>query len=63
MKCLELRAFSGVVDALCAGGDLTGERATLLADLARFLRISPLRQKTEIRRAVNTELLTTIAAR
>jgi ENT domain len=59
----ELKAFSGVVDALRAGGDLTGERAVLLADLARFLHISPLRQKTEIRRAVNTELLATLAAR
>ena len=52
-----------MVDALRAGGDLTGERAVLLADLARFLNIAPLRQKTEIRRAVNNELLATLAAR
>jgi hypothetical protein len=59
----ELKAFSGVVDALRAGGDLTEERAGVLGDLARLLHISHTRRNTEIRRALNTELLATIAVR
>jgi hypothetical protein len=60
---LELKAFSGVVDALRAAGDLTEERSALLGELARHLNISHTRHKTEIRRALNTELLVTLAAR
>ncbi len=59
----ELKAFSGVVDALRAGGDLTEERAGVLGDLARLLHISHTRRNTEIRRALNSELLATIAVR
>jgi hypothetical protein len=60
---LELKAFSGVVDALRAGGDLTEERVGVLGDLARLLHISHTRRNTEIRRALNSELLATIAVR
>ncbi len=59
----ELKAFSGVVDALRAGGDLTEERAGVLGDLARLLHISHTRRNTEIRRALNSELFATIAVR
>lgn len=57
----ELEAFSGVVSALRAQGELTKERRKVLNDLSNVLNISVERQKTEIRRAVNDEFLATVA--
>ena len=60
---VEVSAYSGVVSALRAQGDLTKERRKILTDLSHVLNISPDRHKTEIRRAVNDETLATVALR
>ena len=57
----ELEAYSGVVTALRAQGDLTKERRKVLQDLSTLLNVSVDRHKAEVRRAVNDELLHTIA--
>ena len=57
----ELAAYSGVVSALRAQGDLTKERRKTLTDLSSVLNISVERHKTEIRRALNDETLATVA--
>lgn len=62
LRRLELEAYSGVVTALRAQGDLSKERRKILQDLSNALNISVERHKAEIRRAVNDELLNTIAA-
>ena len=59
----ELEAYSSVVSALRAQGELTKERRKIMNDLSNILNISIERHKAEIRRAVNDELLNTIAAR
>ena len=43
------------------GGDLTKERRKVLQDLSTLLNVSVDRHKAEVRRAVNDELLHTIA--
>lgn len=59
----ELEAYSKVVTALRAQGELTKERRKVLNDLGNILNIPVDRHKAEIRRAVNDELLNTIALR
>jgi hypothetical protein len=59
----ECSAYSSVVDAFRAGGDLTEEKKASLLELARILNIPVERHKTEIRRAVNDELLNTVSYR
>ena len=58
----ELEAYSSVVTVLRAQGDLTKERRKVLQDLSHLLNISVERHKAEVRRAVNDELLSTLAA-
>ncbi|TRY67763.1 hypothetical protein TCAL_16926 [Tigriopus californicus] len=60
---LELEAYSGVVSALRVQGELTKERRKILADLSNVLNITPERHKTEVRRAINDELLGTVTKR
>jgi hypothetical protein len=57
----ELEAYSSCVSALRAQGELNKERRKVLCDLASMLNITPERHKTEVRRAVNDEILTTVA--
>lgn len=52
-----------MVTALRAQGELTKERRKVLNDLGNILNIPVDRHKAEIRRAVNDELLNTIALR
>ena len=59
----ELEAYSSMVSALRAQGELTKERRKVMSDLSNVLNISIERHKAEIRRAVNDELLNTVAAR
>jgi len=61
LRRLELEAYSSVVNALRAHGDLTKERRKILGDLCSIFSISLERHKTEIRRALNDETLNTIA--
>eukprot|EP00090_Calanus_glacialis_P014632 TRINITY_DN23461_c0_g1_i1.p1 TRINITY_DN23461_c0_g1~~TRINITY_DN23461_c0_g1_i1.p1 ORF type:complete len:869 (-),score=123.52 TRINITY_DN23461_c0_g1_i1:271-2877(-) len=63
LRNLECSAYSSVVDAFRAGGDLTEEKKASLLELARILNIPVERHKTEIRRAVNDELLNTVSYR
>ena len=58
----ELEAYSSVVSALRAQGELTKERRKIMNDLSNILNISIERHKAEIRRAINDEQLNTIAA-
>ena len=51
------------MDAFRAGGDLTEEKKASLAELAKIFNIPVERHKTEIRRAINDELLNTISFR
>ena len=46
-----------------AQGDLTKERRKVLSDLSGILNIAPERHKTEVRRAINDELLATVSKR
>jgi hypothetical protein len=59
----ELLAYSSVICAFRAQGDLSKERRKILADLSTALNVPPDRHKTEVRRAVNDEQLATIARR
>ena len=59
----ELEAYSSVLSALRAQGELTKERRKVLNDLGNVLNIPIERHKAEVRRAINEELLNTIAAR
>ena len=59
----ELDAYGSVVSALRAQGDLTKERRKVLQDLSNVLNVSPERHKTEVRRAVNDEVLATVSQR
>ncbi|XP_056650927.1 BRCA2-interacting transcriptional repressor EMSY isoform X8 [Monodelphis domestica] len=61
LRKLELEAYAGVISALRAQGDLTKEKKDLLGELSKVLSISTERHRAEVRRAVNDELLTTIA--
>ena len=56
----ELKAYSGVLDALRAGGGLTPRKSSFLADLRKILSISDDRHKAEVRRAINSEILNTV---
>ncbi len=56
----ELKAYSGVLDALRAGGVLTSRKSSFLADLRKILSISEDRHKAEVRRAINSEILNTV---
>ena len=59
----ELEAYSSVLSALRAQGELTKERRKVMNDLSNVLNIPIERHKAEVRRAINEELLNTIAAR
>ncbi|XP_030837330.1 uncharacterized protein LOC115922508 [Strongylocentrotus purpuratus] len=63
LRRLELEAYSSVISAFRAQGDLTPEKKSLLRSVASTLSISTERHKAEVRRAVNDEKLTTIAER
>lgn len=58
-----MEAYSGVVSALRVQGELTKERRKILTDLSNVLNITPERHKTEVRRAINDELLGTVTKR
>ena len=57
----ELEAYSSVVSALRAQGELTKERRKVMTDLSNVLNIPIERHKAEVRRAINDELFNTIA--
>ena len=59
----ELEAYSSVLSALRAQGELTKERRKVMNDLSNVLNIPIERHKAEVRRAINEELLNTIALR
>lgn len=59
----ELKAYRGVVDALRAQGALTKNKYEVLKSLADTLKVGEERSRSEIRRAVNNSLLTSIAER
>ncbi|XP_013393240.1 BRCA2-interacting transcriptional repressor EMSY [Lingula anatina] len=61
LRRLELEAYSNLVSAFRAQGDLTKDKKKLLLDLQQSLSISTERHRAEVRRAVNDEKLTTIA--
>ncbi|XP_040567033.1 uncharacterized protein [Lepeophtheirus salmonis] len=61
LRRLELEAYSSVVKALRAQGDLNKERRKILQDLGNALCIPIERHKAEMRRVANDELLGTIA--
>ncbi|XP_054167439.1 BRCA2-interacting transcriptional repressor EMSY-like isoform X2 [Oppia nitens] len=61
LRRYELEAYSAVVTALRAQGDLNKDKRKLLQDLCSLLSISLERHRAEIRRAVNDEKLNTIA--
>jgi len=63
LRNLECTAYSSVVDAFRAGGDLTEEKKASLLELAKILNIPLERHKTEIRRAINDEILNTVTYR
>jgi len=63
LRKLEMVAYSSVVSALRAQGDLTKERRKVLHELSVVLNVSIDRHKAEIRRAVNDETLSTVSAR
>ncbi len=52
-----------MINAFRAQGELTKERRKVLNDLGNVLNVTVERHKAEVRRAVNDELLNTIAAR
>ncbi len=52
-----------MVSALRAQGDLTKDRRKILSDLSSMLNVSVERHKTEVRRALNDEVLATVARR
>ena len=56
-----MSAYSSVVSAFRAQGELTKERRKILSDLSGALNVGPERHKCEVRRAVNDEQLGTIA--
>ena len=58
---LELKAYANVVDALRAQGSLTKDKQDVLKSLAVSLKVSEERCRSEIRRAVNDETLSSIA--
>lgn len=61
LRKFELEAYSSVVTALRAQGDLNKDKKKILQDLASILSISLERHRGEVRRAVNDERLNTIA--
>ncbi|XP_029458020.1 BRCA2-interacting transcriptional repressor EMSY isoform X2 [Rhinatrema bivittatum] len=61
LRKLELEAYAGIITALRAQGDLNKDKKDLLGELSKVLSISTERHRAEVRRAVNDELLTTIA--
>lgn len=61
LRRVELEAYSSVVSAFRAQGDLNKEKKKILHDLQQILSISTERHRAEVRRAVNDEKLATIA--
>ncbi|XP_045200175.2 BRCA2-interacting transcriptional repressor EMSY-like [Mercenaria mercenaria] len=61
LRRVELEAYSAIVSAFRAQGDLNKEKKKILHDLQQFLSISTERHRAEVRRAVNDEKLATIA--
>lgn len=56
-----MEAYSAIVSAFRAQGDLNKEKKRILHDLQQYLSISTERHRAEVRRAVNDEKLATIA--
>ncbi|XP_074658110.1 uncharacterized protein LOC141911050 isoform X2 [Tubulanus polymorphus] len=61
LRRLELEAYSSIVSAFRAQGDLNKDKKKILLDLQHVLSISTERHRAEVRRAVNDEKLTTVA--
>ncbi|XP_078310623.1 uncharacterized protein LOC111136248 isoform X2 [Crassostrea virginica] len=61
LRRMELEAYSSLVSAFRAQGDLTKDKKRILQDLQSTLSISTERHRAEVRRAVNDEKLATIA--
>ncbi|XP_033759788.1 LOW QUALITY PROTEIN: BRCA2-interacting transcriptional repressor EMSY-like [Pecten maximus] len=61
LRRLELEAYSSLVSAFRAQGDLNKEKKRILQDLQQNLSISTERHRAEVRRAINDEKLSTIA--
>lgn len=61
LRRMELEAYSSIVSAFRAQGDLTKDKKKILQDLQSTLSISTERHRAEVRRAVNDEKLATIA--
>lgn len=61
LRRLELEAYSSLVSAFRAQGDLNKEKKRILQDLQQSLSISTERHRAEVRRAINDEKLSTIA--
>ncbi|CAH1781802.1 unnamed protein product [Owenia fusiformis] len=61
LRRLELEAYSSLVSALRAQGDLTSAKKSFLQNAQNLFSISTERHRAEVRRAINDEKLTTIA--
>lgn len=61
LRCMELEAYSCIVAVLRARGPLTDEKLNFMKQCAKEFHISQERHKVEIRKASNSELLSTIA--
>ncbi|XP_041352455.1 BRCA2-interacting transcriptional repressor EMSY-like isoform X2 [Gigantopelta aegis] len=61
LRRIELEAYSSIITAFRAQGDLTKEKKSMLQDLQTVLSISTERHRAEVRRAVNDEKLATVA--
>ncbi|XP_071084680.1 BRCA2-interacting transcriptional repressor EMSY-like isoform X1 [Haliotis cracherodii] len=61
LRRLELEAYSSLISAFRAQGDLNKEKKSMLQELQHILSISTERHRAEVRRAVNDEKLATIA--
>ncbi|XP_071165811.1 BRCA2-interacting transcriptional repressor EMSY-like isoform X1 [Mytilus edulis] len=61
LRRLELEAYSSLISAFRAQGDLTKEKKKILQDLQYYLSISTERHRAEVRRAINDEKLCTVA--
>ncbi|XP_049536817.1 BRCA2-interacting transcriptional repressor EMSY [Anopheles darlingi] len=61
LRRLELESYGTIISAFRAQGSLCKEKARILEDLRRVLRISSDRHRAEARRVANDERLTTVA--
>lgn len=61
LRQMELEAYTGVINAFSAQGDLTERKRKLLKELQTSLCISPERHKAEIRRALNDDTIESVS--